>query len=179
MKKIIKWLWTNRGRYTIRFVDWYVRTYHSQDYIHIGLIKEEISRRIDAEVFKTKIRCDEDKERAMNALNIQHKINEDGWIAEIENMEKQVRDAMVVLKNAEELRWEYIRRVRELAVINAKNQHGGKEMIEGVTVAMQQLEKVGLEICGLVENVEKEGKKETEMLRIPHTLNKINTNGLK
>ena len=172
-KKIIIWLWINRNKLIIHAVDWYVRTYHSNDYIHVSLIKDEIKRRIALMEDRLNEERDEQEDRKLNALAIQYKINEDGWVAEIECMEKKCAEARKIRKEVEDLRFETIRRIREMAIINARNRHEGTEIINSVGASVGRLEKVGRSISDLVKEVEDSEDKESEILQIPSTLEPV------
>jgi hypothetical protein len=170
LKKISYWLWKNRGQYIILAADWYVKNYHSNDYIHISLIKDEIKRRIERAEAVMKDTCEEESARKLKALEIQHSINEAGWCAEIECLEKKMVDVMKMRDEVINLRLETVRRIKELALINANNQHVGREVLSSVGASMGSLGKVALSISDLAKEVEDSEEKEAAILQIPSTL---------
>lgn len=161
----------------LRFVDWYIGKYYSNEYIHISLLKDEIKSRIEKAEKRVHEDRDEREQHKLNALIIQHKINESGWIAELETMEKIVIDARTLQKKVSGLYFETVQRIKELALIKAQTEHEGKEIINNVGASIGRLDKVTLAIGDLVKEIEKTKTNDIEALEIPSTLEPIKIEG--
>jgi hypothetical protein len=150
----------------VTFVDWYVKSYHSRDYVHRDMIRPEISKHIKlAEERVNKIR-DNQEEIKMEALRLQFQIMEDGYLAEIESMEATVEDVLSMRDELVKLYYEVEKRIEEVSMITAQNRHHGMNIIEKVSEQIGNLEKIGYRSEKLDKRVKGQKPKDMETLRI-------------
>lgn len=140
-------------RLTIRFIDWYIRSFYSHDYIHRDMIREEITKRIDEAVLKINLKRDEEETNKLNALKIIHKIEEDGYIAEIMRLEKNDIDVEKIRKKVEDLYFKVVKRANELVVSTARNWNTGEKIISDVTCSAVELKTIQSDAEKLVKEI--------------------------
>jgi len=141
---------------------------HSIDmnYIHKDMIQTEIEKRIEIAVKNLNSIRDQQEEEQLNSLKLQHKIIEDGFKAEIENYKKTVDDAMKMRKENERLYYTLLSRIKKLGSITMDNVQAGTSIVSNVGIALGQLNKVGLSIKDLEEEIEEQKEKDMKTLRI-------------
>jgi len=148
------------------FIDWYVRNYQAENYIHISMIRDEISKRIDGAVkYNNKIR-DEQESIKIKALELQFKIQEEGWCAEIINMEKTVSEVELLRKKTMNVYLDTYRRAKELAMVTAENQHEGNKIIENVSASVGKLDIIGKNAADIVKEINDNKIKEQDALQM-------------
>lgn len=142
----------------IRFLDWYICGNYSAQYIHRDLIRAEISKRIKEAVDKTNAERDEQEEGKLKALKDIHKIEEDGYIAEIMRLEKNDENVKRLQKINEDLYFKVVRRVKELMLITAENWHEGEKIINDVSASIGRLDAIKGNTQTLVDEIERTRK---------------------
>lgn len=154
MKKII-----------IKFVDWFIRNYHADDYIHMSSIRAEIIRRIENAVVRTNIERDTELDEILKAERTKHRIECDGYLAEMAGMEKAVANAKKMRTDAETLYYRVVERARVLTLIAAENKHERAEIINDLGSSMGRLDKLVRDAEEVTSEIEKSKIKDTKLLR--------------
>ena len=149
-----------------RAVDWYIIKYHSHDYIRRSLIQDEIARRIDAAVLQNNRMRDEQERSKLEAQKLKYEILENGWTAEIMNMEKIVADVLKMRDEVRDLHFRTFQRAKELAMVTAENKHEGTNIINSVAASVGKLDAIGSRAEDIVNEMEENRKKDEEALRI-------------
>lgn len=150
----------------ITFIDWYIKSYHSRDYVHRDMIRPEIAKHIKKAEDRVNSIRDNQEEIKMEALKLQFQIMEDGYIAEIETMEETVKDVMKMRDELVGLYYEVERRIKEVSMITAENRHHGMNIIEKVSEQLGNLEKIGYRSEKLDSIVQSSKKKDLRKLRV-------------
>jgi hypothetical protein len=140
----------------LSFVDWYVRNYHSKDYIHRDMIKDEISKRLGQLEQRLMAAWQESEEALEHRLRLEFQIIEDGYVAEIQRLEARDKRRQKWLKNVTDLYYKEKGWAQRLAVVTAKHRHNGKELMSSIGEFMGDLECIGREACSVDEEVSSE-----------------------
>lgn len=148
----------------ISFIDWYIANYHSENYIHRDMIRDEIYRRLKEQEERLAIEHKKAIEVLRNQYDLEYQIKEDGYIAEIMRLEERDERRDKWHKKVMELYYKVRRWAQELAVITATNQHHGKEIQENVAEYIGKLEKIGMDADDVVREIRKESKNDKELL---------------
>jgi len=138
----------------IRLIDWYVRSYYSNDYIHRDMIRDEITRRVTEAVNKTNAQRNEQETNKLNALKTIHRIEEDGYISEILRLEKRDNDVKRMRKKVEELYFKVVKRAKDLVVITTENWHEGEKIVTDVSASISRLDIIKTTTTDLVKEIE-------------------------
>ena len=150
----------------IELADWYVRKNYSYDFVHRDLIRSEMNMRIKNAVEETNKIRDEQEEEQIRALRIQHKISEDGYLAEIEHYKKIAKDAQKMRKEVETLYYKVIERIKTISVVTAENKHEGEAIINSVSSSIGRLDRINNNILDLVTDIEENKKHDLKVLKI-------------
>lgn len=147
-------------------IDNYIMKHHTDQFIHKTKIKDEIKNRIDnAVAYNNKLRDRQEKEN-LDAQKIQYEIQEYGYIAEIERLEKTVEDILIMKKKVMDLYYTTYSRAKELALITAENQHESNTIMNNVGDSMRRLDRIGEKANAAVKEIENKKEDEEEILRI-------------
>lgn len=145
-------------------IDNYITKHHSKDYIHVNKIKDEIKKRIKTAVEKNNCSRNKTEDEKLEAQSIKFKIQESGWMAEIEHMEKIVRDALDMKDKVTKLYYSTYGKAKELALIAAENKHEGNTIIQNVAESIGKLDRIGANADDMVKEIENtQGRDENTM----------------
>lgn len=150
----------------IQLADWYVRKNYSEDFIHRDLIQNEIEVRIKNAVTEANKLSERDKNNEIKALQLQNKIKEDGYLAEISNYKKIVKESIALRDKVEKLYFKVIERIKSLSIVTAENKHEGEAIINSVSSSIGRLDKINSNILDLVHEIENNKEKDFKTLRI-------------
>jgi len=159
---MINWIKFN----IIKFIDWYVKTYHSDEFIHVSQIKDTILERIDSAVSRNNRRRDRELYEAIETERTKHRIVEDGYIAEIESLEKLIDESKNMRKEVEELYFKVVQRAQQIVMITAKNTQERKTIVNDLAATLGKLDKLALETEDLNKEIEKNKASDQDRLRI-------------
>lgn len=150
----------------IAFLDWYINSYQSNNYIHISKIQDEIARRIDNALTRNNEARDKQLEEALKTERMRHKIIEDGYVAEILSMEKNISDAQEMRADAEEVYFKGMERAREIMFIAAEVKHEREEIINDLSATMGKLDRLILTSKEINDMIDKDKKVDEQKLRL-------------
>lgn len=150
----------------ITFLDWYINSYQSNNYIHISKIQDEIARRIDNALTRNNEARDKQLEEALKTERMRHKIIEDGYVAEILSMEKNISDAQEMRADAEEVYFKGMERAREIMFIAAEVKHEREEIINDLSATMGKLDRLILTSKEINDMIDKDKKVDERKLRL-------------
>lgn len=150
----------------IQIADWYIRKNYSEDFIHRDLIKDEISLRIKNAVVEANKINSRTKETEIKALQLQHKIKEDGYLAEIDNYKKIVDETNLLRDKVETLYFKVVERIKAISTITAENKHEGVSIINSVSSSIGRLDRINNNILDLVEEIDNNKDEDLSTLRI-------------
>ena len=150
-------------RYT---VDWYIRNYQADDYVHISQIKDEIERRIASAVDRTNAARDTELAEALNTERTKHRIECDGYLAEMCNMEKIVEDAKRIRADAEKMHYLVVERAKELVFVTAENKRDRTEIINTISASMGRLDKLVKAATDIDLEITTSERRDKELLRL-------------
>ena len=159
---MINWIKFN----IIKFIDWYVKAYHSDEFIHVSQIKDTILERIDSAVSRNNRRRDRELYEALETERTKHRIVEDGYIAEIESLEKLIDESKNMRKEVEELYFKVVQRAQQIVMITAKNTQERKTIVNDLAATLGKLDKLSLETEELNKEIEKNKSSDQDRLRI-------------
>ncbi len=148
----------------VNFIDWYIANYHSENFIHRDMIRDEIYRRLKEQEERLAMEHKKAIEILRNQYELEYQIKEDGYIAEIMRLEERDERRDRWHKKVMELYYKVRRWAQELAVITATNHHHGKEIQENVAEYIGKLEKIGMDADDVVREIRKESKDDKELL---------------
>jgi hypothetical protein len=148
------------------FINWYIKKYHSDEFVHIHKIKNEIQKRIkNAEDRLNEIRDKQEKDK-LNALRLDFKIIEDGYLAEIDLMEKEFANVRKLRDANEKLYFINLARSKELATIAAKNKKIGEKITVDVGTSLGELDKIEIETNEIAKQILDNSGKDRQALKI-------------
>lgn len=150
----------------ITFLDWYINSYQSANYIHTSKIQDEITKRIDNALERNNKARDIELEEALKTERMKHKIIEDGYIAEIISMEKTISDAKEMRRDAEEVYFKGMERAREIMFIAAEVKHEREEIINDLSATMGKLDRLILTSKEINDMIDKDKKVDEQKLRL-------------
>jgi hypothetical protein len=148
------------------YVEYYIHKNHSAKFVHVDLIQPHLEKRLADMERILNAKRDKDEADKLEAQKLTFKIQESSWVAEINRLEKIVKDVSETKSKLIKLYFEVKARAKELSIITSQNQTTGKEIITNVNTSLGQLEKIDMNIGNIVaEIMDKEGK-ELEILQI-------------
>ena len=148
----------------LTFVDWYVRNYHSSEYIHRDMIKDEIKERIVNAEKKVNQKRDEELERELDIRDKKHQIRIDGFLAEVERYKEEAREIRKLQKDLINLRALLESRAETLSIVIAQNKHEGKKIMNVAGEFIGQLDKIEYNINQLGQEFHKSENEESKIL---------------
>lgn len=147
-------------------MDWYIKKYHADSYIHVSNIVDEIGTRIKNVEDRINTIRDNDIEDALKTERTKHKIIEDGYIAEIMSMEKIVADARRMRSETEELHFKVVRRAKELVLLSSESKHERIEIVNDLSATIGKLDKQVIEAERVNKEIEDTKKEDEKILRL-------------
>lgn len=141
-------------KYLIKFLDWYIQKYHTHDFVHVSKIQDEIARRIKRATDRNNKRRDAQEERLINAERMKHKIVEDGYCAEIERMESEMKTNNEMRDQVERLYYTTMERARALVHATAEVKHEREEIVNDISKTMGKLDKLELNAKDIYDQIE-------------------------
>lgn len=148
----------------LSFIDWYIRNYHSQDYIHRDMIKDEIFIKIQKKEKEIHEKRNEEEAEKQHALELEHQIRIDGLLAEIEVYKKESKEVAKEKKAVKNLYFELKRRAKELSLFTAENKHEGNNIIKNVASSIGQLDVIGTKTRDLVKEFDDNEERERAVI---------------
>jgi len=148
----------------VSFIDWYIANYHSENYIHRDMIRDEIHRRLQEQETRLTIEHKKAIEILRNQYELEYQIKEDGYIAEIMRLEERDDRRERWHKKVMELYYRVRGWAEELAVISATNKHHDKEIFENMAEYIGKHEKSDGNIGNVVNKIEDSSKNDKEVL---------------
>jgi hypothetical protein len=150
----------------VKFINEYIQKYHSDKFIHIDKIQDEIELRIkNSEIRLNKIR-DKQEEDKLRALELDFKIKEAGQNAELTRLEKIIDDVNRLRDFNEKLYYRNLSRAKELGIITSINENIGKEIIKDVGENLGKLEKISLDTNAVLKEIKDNVKEDSQALQI-------------
>ena len=146
------------------FIDWYIASYHSENYIHRNMIKDEIYKRLQEQEKRLRNEYNSQIEKIKKKYELEYQIKEDGYIAEIMRLEERDERRDKWHKKVMELYYRVRGWAQELAVISATNQHHDKEIVENMAEYIGKHEKSDGSIGNVIKEIKDESKNDKEVL---------------
>jgi len=146
------------------FIDWYIASYHSENYIHRNMIRDEIHRRLQEQEKRLRSEYNLQIEKIKKKYELEYQIKEDGYIAEIMRLEERDDRRERWHKKVMELYYRVRGWAEELAVISATNKHHDKEIFENMAEYIGKHEKSDGNIGNVVNKIEDSSKNDKEVL---------------
>jgi hypothetical protein len=150
----------------ITFIDWYIRNYHSKDYIHKDMIKDEIKSKIEKAEERLNKKRDEQEKGKLDARDLDHKIIVDGFYAEMEVMEKEAQEVKALRSKLDNLYYVLKRRAKDISMVTAENKHEGTKIAENILESIGQLEKIEVKTLDIVKEFDSAERKDKEALMV-------------
>ena len=146
------------------FIDWYIANYHSDNYVHRNMIKDEIYKRLQEQEKRLRSEYNLQIEKIKKKYELEYQIKEDGYIAEIMRLEERDDRRERWHKKVMELYYRVRGWAEELAVISATNKHHDKEIFENMAEYIGKHEKSDGNIGNVVNKIEDSSKNDKEVL---------------
>jgi hypothetical protein len=152
--------------YIFKFINWYIQTFESENFVHVSMIQAEMDKRIrNAEERLNKIRDKQECDK-MNALRLDFKITEDGYLAEMESMEREMDNVQRMRDANEKLYFLNLARSKALATLAAKNRKIGEKITIDVGSSLGELDKLEIETNDVEKEISNNSGKDRQALRI-------------
>jgi hypothetical protein len=146
------------------FIDWYIASYYSENYIHRNMIRDEIHRRLQEQEKRLRSEYNLQIEKIKKKYELEYQIKEDGYIAEIMRLEERDDRRERWHKKVMELYYRVRGWAEELAVISATNKHHDKEIFENMAEYIGKHEKSDGSISNVIKEIKDESKNDKEVL---------------
>jgi cysteinyl-tRNA synthetase len=130
------------------------------------MLTDEISHRIKRAVENNNVIRDAELEQKLEAQRVKFEIVEAGYIAELTENEKTIADVVNLRNKVMDLYYRTEKRIKEIAMIIAENEHAGIKIIENVSDNIGELERISLRVKKIDKEIEKNKIKDEEALRI-------------
>jgi len=147
-------------------IDNYIIKNHAGDYIHKSMMKDEIKKRIEHAVQKNNEKRDDEEKEKLNAQDTKFAIQEAGWIAEIEHMEKLTKEMNEKNKRVTKLYYSTLETAKGIALIAAESKHETTSMMNNFAENIGTMEKISVNTDNIVKGIEKTQIKDEQILGV-------------
>ncbi len=126
--------------YFLKQIDAYIHKYHSDRFIHIDLIKDTMVKHMAHRERQIREECAADKRMELDAQALNFHIMETGWISEITQLEKQLKEGRAREKSKQQFYFDTQILRKELSIMANKNKEIVQEVTQNMTKPLGKLE---------------------------------------
>jgi hypothetical protein len=153
-------------KFFIKKIDNYIIKYHTGNYVHKNMLKEEISKHIKSAVFKNNQLRDEQEKEKLEAQKIKNDIELAGWLAELEHAEKIAKEMIEKNKRVTKLYYSTLETAKGIALIAAESKHETTKMMNNFAENIGTMEKISLNTENIVKGIETDQDKSEDIMGV-------------
>ena len=150
----------------VNFMDWYIKKYHSDNYVHVSNIADAIEQRIESAIDRVNKLHDQDVKEKLKAAGREKQIEIEGYIAEIRSLERIVADAKRMRSEVEELYFKVKEYGKQLLFQSAESKQERLEICEVLSSTVGKLDKLNINAERINKEIEDNREHDETVLRL-------------